>query len=60
MWGSFLLPFEGTKPILSQIRVLVANAEQYTCYDTDFLCPVLNDEPTLRCGLDCYLPSMYS
>jgi hypothetical protein len=23
------------------------------------LCPVLNGVPTLRCGLDCYLPEMY-
>lgn len=35
-------------------------AHQYTCYDGSFLCPVLNGEPTLRCGLDCYLPEMYS
>ncbi|KAK0120403.1 hypothetical protein ONS96_010618 [Cadophora gregata f. sp. sojae] len=33
---------------------------KYTCYDTDFLCPVINGEPTLRCGPDCYLPEMYS
>ncbi|RFU24505.1 hypothetical protein B7463_g11833, partial [Scytalidium lignicola] len=33
---------------------------KYTCYDGNFLCPVLNDEPTLRCGPDCYLPEMYS
>lgn len=33
---------------------------QYTCYDGDFLCPILNSEPTLRCGEDCYLPEMYS
>lgn len=33
---------------------------QYTCYDGDFLCPVLNGVPTLKCGQDCYLPDMYS
>ncbi|RDW80949.1 glycogen debranching enzyme [Coleophoma crateriformis] len=33
---------------------------KYTCYDSDFLCPVLAGTPTLRCGGDCYLPSMYS
>ncbi|GAB7358057.1 hypothetical protein MBLNU230_g0219t1 [Neophaeotheca triangularis] len=33
---------------------------KYTCYDGDFLCPVLEGEPTLRCGPDCYLPSEYS
>lgn len=31
----------------------------YTCYDTDFLCPVVDGTATLRCGPDCYLPSMY-
>jgi hypothetical protein len=33
---------------------------KYTCYDGNFLCPVLRDEPTLRCNEDCYLPEMYS
>jgi len=33
---------------------------QYTCYDGDFLCPVSDGEPTLRCGKDCYLQEMYS
>lgn len=33
---------------------------RYTCYDGDFLCPILDNGPTLRCGPDCYLPSMYS
>ncbi|KAF7186258.1 hypothetical protein HII31_12333 [Pseudocercospora fuligena] len=33
---------------------------QYTCYDGDFLCPVLEGKPTLQCGPDCYLPEMYS
>ena len=41
-------------------RLLVNETAQYTCYDTDFLCPILDGEPTLRCGPDCYLPSMYS
>ncbi|GIZ41013.1 hypothetical protein CKM354_000433000 [Cercospora kikuchii] len=35
-------------------------ASKYTCYDGDFLCPILNGEPTLRCGPDCYLPENYS
>ncbi|KAK4508256.1 hypothetical protein PRZ48_001994 [Zasmidium cellare] len=35
-------------------------ASKYTCYDGDFLCPILNGEATLRCGEDCYLPEMYS
>ena len=34
--------------------------EQYACYDGDFLCPVLEGVPTLRCGEDCYSPYMYS
>ncbi|KAE8447211.1 hypothetical protein EG329_011042 [Mollisiaceae sp. DMI_Dod_QoI] len=33
---------------------------KYTCYDTNFLCPVLSGQPTVKCGEDCYLPSMYS
>ncbi|KAK3117370.1 hypothetical protein LTR53_001360 [Teratosphaeriaceae sp. CCFEE 6253] len=32
---------------------------QYTCYDGDFLCPVLDGAPTLRCGPACYSPAMY-
>ncbi|KAL2070164.1 hypothetical protein VTL71DRAFT_13190 [Oculimacula yallundae] len=32
----------------------------YTCYDSDFLCPILDGRPTIRCGPDCYLPEMYS
>ncbi|MCJ1478326.1 hypothetical protein MMC13_007004 [Lambiella insularis] len=35
-------------------------ASRYTCYDSTFLCPVLNGTPTLRCGEDCFLPDMYS
>jgi len=33
---------------------------QYTCYDGDFLCPVLEGVPTLRCGEDCFLTEGYS
>jgi hypothetical protein len=33
---------------------------KYTCYNGDFLCPVVGGEPTLRCNRDCYLPEMYS
>ncbi|RYP77001.1 hypothetical protein DL770_007116 [Monosporascus sp. CRB-9-2] len=33
---------------------------KYTCYEGKFLCPVLNDKPTLKCSQDCYLPEMYS
>ncbi|KAK5125309.1 hypothetical protein LTR85_000418 [Meristemomyces frigidus] len=32
---------------------------QYTCYDGDFLCPIFNGEPTLRCEDACYEPKMY-
>lgn len=54
--------FVTTRPFTSfSIYALVlADADQYTCYDGDFLCPILDSEPTLRCGPDCYLPSMYS
>jgi len=34
-------------------------ATQYTCYDGDFLCPVLDGQHTLRCGSACYNPDMY-
>ncbi|KAK0914317.1 hypothetical protein LTR57_014009 [Friedmanniomyces endolithicus] len=34
-------------------------SSQYTCYNGDFLCPVLNGEATLRCGPACYRPEMY-
>lgn len=33
---------------------------KYTCYEGDFLCPVLDGVPTLKCGTACYLASMYS
>ena len=33
---------------------------QYSCYNGDFLCPVLNGEALLRCGHACYRPEMYS
>ncbi|KAF2222250.1 glycogen debranching enzyme [Elsinoe ampelina] len=33
---------------------------EYTCYDGDFLCPIVSGKPTLRCGPDCYDPTVYS
>ncbi len=33
---------------------------QYTCYESNFLCPIIDGEPTLKCGDSCYLPNMYS
>lgn len=33
---------------------------QYTCYPGNFLCPVIDTVPTLKCGRDCYLPGSYS
>ncbi|KAI4246410.1 MAG: hypothetical protein L6R42_009919, partial [Xanthoria sp. 1 TBL-2021] len=33
--------------------------DQYICYG-DFLCPILDGEPTLQCGGACYLESLYS
>ncbi|KAF2453784.1 carbohydrate binding-domain-containing protein [Lineolata rhizophorae] len=32
---------------------------QYTCFDGDFLCPIENGEPTLRCGDACYKQDAY-
>jgi hypothetical protein len=36
------------------------SSDDYTCYDGNFLCPLINGQRTLRCGPDCYLPSTYS
>ncbi|KAE9386369.1 hypothetical protein BT96DRAFT_540011 [Gymnopus androsaceus JB14] len=33
---------------------------QYTCFDDDFLCPIVNDEIYIRCGDACYSTSQYS
>ncbi|KIK57065.1 carbohydrate-binding module family 52 protein [Collybiopsis luxurians FD-317 M1] len=33
---------------------------QYTCFDGDFLCPVLNGDIYIRCGDACYSTSQYS
>lgn len=33
---------------------------EYTCYDGDFLCPIIDGKATLRCGPDCYDPAVYS
>ncbi|KAL8750693.1 MAG: hypothetical protein Q9199_006903 [Rusavskia elegans] len=33
--------------------------DQYICYG-DFLCPILDGEPTLQCGGACYLETLYS
>ncbi|KAF2245512.1 carbohydrate-binding module family 52 protein [Trematosphaeria pertusa] len=33
---------------------------KYACYDTNFLCPILNGSPTLRCDKACYNPNEYS
>ncbi|TVY84249.1 hypothetical protein LSUE1_G001358 [Lachnellula suecica] len=35
-------------------------ASKYTCYNSDFLCPILGGSPTMRCGADCYSPRAYS
>ncbi|KAL1839658.1 hypothetical protein VTJ49DRAFT_1268 [Mycothermus thermophilus] len=34
-------------------------ASQYTCYDSEFLCPILYGQPTLRCGDACHSPDLY-
>ncbi|KAJ6492091.1 carbohydrate binding-domain-containing protein [Mycena sanguinolenta] len=33
---------------------------QYTCFDGNFLCPIINDDIYIRCGDACYSTSMYS
>jgi len=33
---------------------------QYTCFDDQFLCPIISGERYLRCGADCYSVSEYS
>ncbi|KAL8649818.1 MAG: hypothetical protein Q9226_005419 [Calogaya cf. arnoldii] len=33
--------------------------EQYICYG-NFLCPIVEDEPSLQCGDACYLESLYT
>ncbi|KAJ7452617.1 hypothetical protein FB451DRAFT_1374069 [Mycena latifolia] len=33
---------------------------QYTCYDGDFLCPILNGDVYQKCGDDCYSTTEYS
>lgn len=35
------------------------HASEYICYPSNFLCPVLNGTPTLKCGGDCYLSNLY-
>lgn len=32
---------------------------QYTCYNGDFFCPVIDSQPTLQYGSACYNPEMY-
>ncbi|KAA8569747.1 hypothetical protein EYC84_001330 [Monilinia fructicola] len=34
--------------------------DQYTCYGSTTLCPIINESPTLLCGRDCYLPWQYT
>ncbi|KAF8202620.1 carbohydrate binding-domain-containing protein [Mycena galopus ATCC 62051] len=33
---------------------------QYTCFDDDFLCPMVNGDRYFRCGLACYSTKEYS
>ncbi|KAJ7192095.1 carbohydrate binding-domain-containing protein [Mycena pura] len=33
---------------------------QYTCFDGNFLCPIINGDRNLRCGADCYSTSQYT
>ncbi|KAJ7751412.1 carbohydrate binding-domain-containing protein [Mycena metata] len=33
---------------------------QYTCFDDDFLCPIVNGDVLIRCGEACYSTSRFS
>ncbi|KAJ7088028.1 carbohydrate binding-domain-containing protein [Mycena belliarum] len=33
---------------------------QYTCFNDNFLCPIVNGDRTIRCGDACYSTSLYS
>jgi hypothetical protein len=57
----FLSSFSGIarSEVLQACGDAFYSASNYTCYDGEFLCPILNGVKTLRCGPDCYLPSMY-
>ncbi|KAJ7640037.1 carbohydrate binding-domain-containing protein [Mycena polygramma] len=33
---------------------------QYTCYDGDFLCPIVNGDVYRKCGDDCYSTTGYN
>jgi len=33
---------------------------QYTCFNDQFLCPIISGERYLRCGADCYSVNEYS
>lgn len=35
------------------------HSDQYTCYESKYLCPVLNGVRTLNCEIACYDPSQY-
>jgi Carbohydrate binding len=59
LWPCILLPFKRIC-FEATFQAPFLMETQYTCYDGDFLCPVLNGEPTLRCGPDCFLPEQYS
>ncbi|KAJ6585973.1 carbohydrate binding-domain-containing protein, partial [Mycena capillaripes] len=33
---------------------------QYTCFEDDFLCPIINGDVYIRCGEACYSTSQFS
>ncbi|KAI5920523.1 hypothetical protein F4810DRAFT_713374 [Camillea tinctor] len=56
-----------TRPDLSLVYegLLPCGSSRYsinthTCYNGNFLCPVVDKRRTLRCGNSCYLPQKYS
>jgi len=61
--AALFAPVWGAVPVDPDLRPCGAayyHPAQYTCYEGDFLCPMINGKATLRCGEDCYLPDRYS
>lgn len=59
LWGFILLAVHCIC-LASTLQYTFLIDPQYTCYDGDFLCPVLHGGPTLRCGQDCFLFGQYT
>ena len=59
LWACILLSFKCIC-FATTLSGQVLTGPQFTCFDGDLLCPILHGEPTLRCGVDCFLPVQYS